>query len=92
MIPGMARKLVYGVQNIGLHDREGGLHAVKRNQPWDGDDPLVKLHPGFFAAEPPDVAHTTPTKAEIDRFEAAGNRYGGPRPVEAATKAPGERR
>ncbi len=87
----MAKALKYATTTMKLFDGDGLGYQINRNQPWDAEDPLVKLHPGYFADEPPEVAHTTVTTEDYDQAAPRGQAQGR-RPVEAATKAPGEQR
>ena len=57
--------------------------ALRPGEPWDGDDPLVKEHPGAFVDGPGAVRSTR---------EASGFVRVDEPPVERATRAPGEKR
>ena len=52
---------------------------LQPGQVWDGDDPLVRERPELFSTQPPSICTT-------------GGRGVEQRPVESASKAPGEKR
>ena len=58
----------------------GGIVRLSLDQVWIADDPFVKAHPAMFTSSPPAASTTTNPRGVVIR------------PVEAATKAPGERR
>lgn len=58
------------------HPQTGAMVVPDPRQPYRSDDPLVVAHPGAFCSD-------TDLAAEHQRAE---------RPVEQATRAPGERR
>lgn len=69
-----ARAVVYAAMSgLVLHD--GQRIQLRENDPWDGNDPLVKARPELFSKQPIDIR--TSGRAA-------------PRRVEQATKAPGE--
>lgn len=55
---------------------DGGRYQIRKNDPWDASDPLVKAHPTLFRGDPVKLNSST-------RFI---------RGVEQATAAPGEGR
>jgi hypothetical protein len=70
-----------------VYAKEGAIvaHAgqrvmVRRGEPWDGDDALVKAHPELFVDGPASVRSTRDPSGVTDV------------PVERATQAPGEKR
>ena len=58
----------------------GGIVRLSLNQVWVADDPFVVSHPDLFTAAPPMASTTVDPRGVIVR------------PVESATKAPGEKR
>ena len=87
----MAKALKYATETMKLFDGDGLGYQIVRNQPWAAEDPLVKLHPNHFSDEPREVMHTAMTGEDYDQAAERGQ-VRGPRPVEAATRAPGEQR
>lgn len=70
-------KLVYATTTASVVNPATGLKIrLVELEPWDADDPFVKLRPDLFSDAPKTVRRTTPA----------------PAPVEAATKAPGARK
>ena len=70
-------KLVYAVTTASVVDPATGLKIrLVELEPWDGNDPFVKVRPDLFSDAPRSVRRTVPASA----------------PVEAATKAPGARK
>lgn len=57
-----------------------GIVRLSLDQVWLADDPFVKAHPDLFTAAPPLASTTTNPRGVVVR------------PVESATRAPGEKR
>jgi hypothetical protein len=51
--------------------------VIRKGEAWDADDPIVKANPSLFSTDPGNARTTALRPAE--------------RPVEQATKAPGEK-
>ena len=58
----------------------GGIVRINESQVWPADDPFVRAHPELFTDTPHLLSSTVDPRGEVRR------------PVEAATKAPGEKR
>lgn len=70
-------KLVYAKNTCSTTDPNTGLIVrMVEAEPWAADDPFVASRPEMFSDEPQKVRRTAP----------------GPKPVEAATKAPGAKK
>lgn len=69
--------IVFAASSLSTADPTTGfLVALVEGEVWAADDPLVRLRPDLFTDSPPVIRRTAPAVA----------------PIEAATKAPGERR
>jgi hypothetical protein len=69
-------KVVYAKSTTSVMGEHGMVTRLTKGEPWDGDDPIVKQHPTFFADNPVLV------KTSRKGWEV----------VEQATAAPGEKR
>lgn len=70
-------EIVFAASTLSTADPTTGfLITLVEGEVWAADDPLVVLRPDFFTDSPPKIRRTAPAVA----------------PIEAATKAPGERR
>lgn len=65
---------------------QGDRIALRPGEPWDGDDPLVKAHPGSFVAGPRQVRSTQDPSGfrEVPAEQAAPAKRGPGRPPKAA--------
>jgi len=73
--------VVFAVDTAQVPTEHSGLVLVRKGEHWPADDPVVRMMPSLFSADPRYGLHYS--------AEPAG--YGDP-PVEQATAAPGERR
>ena len=70
-------KLVYAVATASVVDPATGLKIrLVELEPWDANDPFVKVRPDLFSDAPLTVRRTVPASA----------------PVETAAKAPGAKK
>jgi hypothetical protein len=56
-------KIVYATATCAASTTEGFPVRMSEGEPWAGDDPFVKSHPGFFSDVPP--APNFPRRTEI---------------------------
>ena len=70
-------KLVYALATASVVDPATGpkIRSVE-SEPWDGNDPFVKVRPDLFSDAPLTVRRTVPASA----------------PIETASKAPGAKK
>lgn len=68
-------------RSVGVVHWNGGLVRLNAGQVWAADDPFVKARPELFSVSPEFLSTTRDPRGQIGRRE-----------VEAATKAPGEKR
>jgi len=70
-------RYVYAAGTLSVRAEPEPVRLVA-GEAWDADDPFVRAHPDLFTDAPLTVRRTVPARVE--------------RPVEQATRAPGEKR